>query len=242
MLYFGSDEGALYALAPGIGRAAATGPRRPAVHRAVFWNDQTHARWFHGDMQVRDFFAAAGYQLLHAADLAPFLRDRVADRSPSVVVFASDVLPEDVAPHAAAPNAPALLFRQYLDAGGKAVWLGAPPLLFDFDEAGNLTGSQKVRVTRLLGVDHSTLHQDEYGCHVTVEGLRWGLRDNWISTMGVDPAAVTTVLAVEEDGKAAAWVKSYGGPEGTGFVRLWGREEPCSDLLAIEQVAEHGLE
>jgi hypothetical protein len=65
--------------------------------------------------------------------------------------------------------------------------------------------------------------QDEYGSRLTADGALWGLRSSWISTMSVEPHDVTTVLAIEEDGKAAAWVKSYGGPEGTGFVRLWGR-------------------
>jgi outer membrane protein assembly factor BamB len=240
VLYFGCDDGALYALAA---RPPVAGPGRAAAAKAVFWNDKAAGRWFQGDVQVRDFFAAAGYQVLGAEGLVPFLRDRVRDRAPSVVVFASDVLPDAVAPHEeAAASAPAPLFRQYLEAGGKVVWLGAPPLLWDFDAAGKLVGSNKARVTRLLGVDHSAIHQDEYGSRLTADGARWGLRSSWISTMGVEPRDVTTVLALEEDGKAAAWVKSYGGPEGTGFVRLWGREDPCPDLLSVEDAAEHGLE
>ncbi len=239
VLYFGADDGSLYALGT---RPPAAAPRAARVRRAVFWNDKAAGRWFRGDTEARDFFAGAGYQVLNAAELAPFLRERIADRAPNVVVFASDVLPEEVAPHQEAPDGPAPLLRQYLEAGGKAVWLGAPPLLWDFDAAGQLAGSQKIRVTHLLGVDHSTLHQDMYGSRLTPDGVRWGLRSPWLSTMGVEPQAVTTVLAIEESGKAAAWVKSYGGPEGTGFVRLWGREEPCLDLLSVELVAEHGLD
>jgi len=47
-------------------------------------------------------------------------------REPSVVVFAMDHLPAAVAPTAV----DTVLFRRYLDAGGKAVWTGIPPLVW----------------------------------------------------------------------------------------------------------------
>jgi hypothetical protein len=92
-----------------------------------------------------------------------------------------------------------------------------------------------------LNVEHANIHSDESGTRVTDAGARWGLRSQWMATLTVEPREVTTVLALDEEGKAAAWVKSFGGPEGTGFIRLWGREEPCPDLVSVEAVAEHGL-
>jgi outer membrane protein assembly factor BamB len=229
-VYFGSDDGSLYAL----GERKAAGP----VRRAVFWNEKATYKWFQGDVQARDFFAAAGYEVLGTADLAGFLRDRAAHHVRSVVVFASDVFPDTVAPRGG--DAP--LLRQYLDAGGKVVWLGAPPLLWDFDPAtGKRDPSTKARTTRLLGVEHANIRGAESGTRLTAAAARWGLRTRWLASLSVDPRDVTTVLALDEEGKAAAWVKSFGGPEGTGFVRLWGREEACSDLVSIEVVAEHGL-
>ena len=38
-----------------------------------------------------------------------------------------------------------------------------------------------------------------------------------------DLRAQVEVLAADRHGHAATWVKSFGGPPGTGFVRLWGR-------------------
>jgi hypothetical protein len=50
---------------------------------------------------------------------------------------------------------------------------------------------------------------------------------------GIAPSGVTEVLAEDEWGLAAAWVKSYGGPAGTGFVRL-GEPDPVTVYLAAE--------
>jgi hypothetical protein len=238
VLYFGSDDGSVYALA-GHGKAVGNAAHA-AAKRAVYWDEKAVGKWFKGDLQVRDFFTAAGYQLLGTATLADFLRERAADRAPSVVVFASDSLPKTVTP----TNAEAPLFRQYLESGGKVVWLGAYPLLYDLDpQTGVPTGGDPERTTRLLGVTISKgVFKDEYGAHVTAEGARWGLHGWWVANRGVPTGEVTTVLALDDNGKAAAWVKSYGGPEGRGFVKLWGRQEPVKDLISVEAAAEYGLE
>jgi hypothetical protein len=57
----------------------------------------------------------------------------------------------------------------------------------------------------------------------------------------VDTAAVTEVLGLDERGLAAAWVKRYGGPEGTGFVRINGSGAnggPVPNYAEIRAVAE----
>jgi hypothetical protein len=41
-----------------------------------------------------------------------------------------------------------------------------------------------------------------------------------LSNWSAEPSGVTTVLAEDEQGLAAAWVRRYGGPEGTGFIRI----------------------
>jgi hypothetical protein len=111
LLYVGNDDGGIYAL-----RGDSVGLRR-----AVFW-DSAYARANRvaSHAEIRGYLADRGYQVLDAAALARFLADRLGDRAPSVVVFAMDHLPATVAPIAA----DTVLFRRYLDAGGKAVWLG----------------------------------------------------------------------------------------------------------------------
>ena len=48
------------------------------------------------------------------------------------------------------------------------------------------------------------------------------------------------VLAADRHGHATVWVKRFGGPPGTGFVRLWGRPR-MPDPALVRAVAEHGL-
>ena len=56
--------------------------------------------------------------------------------------------------------------------------------------------------------------------NVTYLSKRWGLSQGWVGAFPADAEAVSTVLAIDEYGLAQAWVKLYGGPEGSGFVRL----------------------
>jgi hypothetical protein len=52
---------------------------------------------------------------------------------------------------------------------------------------------------------------------------------------------VSKVLAKDENGNAAAWVKNFGGPEGTGLVQLWVNRSIQQDYSAMKNAAEYGL-
>jgi hypothetical protein len=81
-----------------------------------------------------------------------------------------------------------------------------------------------------------------YQSTVTAEGTKWGLiRDWWIGGFAVKANQVTTVLARDETGRALAWMKNYGGTEGTGLVQLWYKRDGQDDLLAVKAMAEYGL-
>jgi outer membrane protein assembly factor BamB len=232
MLYVGNDDGAVYAVRGG------TTPLR----RAVFWDSAyAKANRIASHVEIRGYLADRGYEVLDAARLARFLGDRVTDRAPSVVVFAMDHLPAAVASVAA----DTVLFRRYLDAGGKAVWLGTPPLVWPKDVGtGDVEYIQVDRpaASRLLGVDHAASNFDTYGCEATDVGRQWGLSGWWDASWAVDTAAVSEVLGLDERGLAAAWVKRYGGPEGTGFVRISGAGAnggPVPNYAEIQAVAEY---
>ena len=158
------------------------------------------------------------------------------------MVFALDHLPATVAPIAA----DTVLFRRYLSSGGKVVWLGVPPLVWPKDpRTGDADYARIDRGAgaRLLGVDFTRSNFDAYGNRVTREGRRWGLSGWWESNWSVDPREVTTVLAQDDNGLAGAWVKSYGGPPGTGFVRIygggWNGGSPTPTYAGIQSVAEY---
>lgn len=220
-IYFGSDDGRLYALR---GELAAT---PSAAWRAVYWDPRMALSFFEDGKALRDALVAESYRHVGRVGIMDFLAARIADREPSVVVFALDNVPESLL--AESDGQPALL-RRYLDAGGKVVWLGLTPFVLTFDaESGEQLGADLPdlgRVERLLGV---RIDQDAEGVsrvEATPAGRAWGLpADWWIDDAGVNlPQDGLEALALDGHGHAAAWVRRFGGPPGTGFVRLWYRK------------------
>lgn len=229
MVYFGSDDGNVYALHGG--------GRYP--HRAVFWDDAFRQYTQNSSHQmVGAYFDEHGYRVLNTEALAAFLADRIFDDAPSVIVFAMDYLPPAVSSQASDTT----LFRRYLDAGGKVVWLGLPPLLFTRDaETGAVTAMSREAGAGLLDVEYAGMNFDTYGAMATPAGLDWGAPAWWKSAYAIDPPEDVVVLGIDENGRAAAWVKSYGGPVGTGFVMLSTARLPVSALAGIQALAEYGI-
>jgi hypothetical protein len=54
---------------------------------------------------------------------------------------------------------------------------------------------------------------------------------------------VSETLALDDNGLAGAWVKNYGGPPGTGFVRVYGGGwmggGPSANFANVQAVAEY---
>lgn len=230
-LYFGSDDGGVYAI-----NAARGAP----LHRAVFFDSTVMRGAMTSSEPLRAYLARRGYTQLDTAALARFLGDRLRDGAPSVVVFAMDVLPASVAREAA----DTVLFRRYLNAGGKIVWTGVPPLLWPLPDSGGRTlkGVQRSATQRLLGVRHERGNFDLIGVsRITRDGTRLGLPGWWLDNWGAAPEDVTNVLAFDEWGNAAAWRKHFGGGEGSGFLRLFAGDgspgRPFS-LLAVQTAAD----
>lgn len=228
MLFVGSDDGGVYAFREG-----------PPVRRAVFRDSAlARAAWYRGHDELADHLVAAGYRELDSDGLVAFLEARSDDGAPSVVVFAMDVLPA-----VAAEGGPSSLLRRYLEAGGKVVWVGVPPLLWRRDPAtgspGDLTAIDRDATEGLLGVPHDRGNFDAYGARPTAAGRRWGLTGWWMTRWAATPVPGLVPLALNELGLAAAWVRSYGGPPGTGFVRVWGDVGPMPDPEVAHVIAEY---
>jgi hypothetical protein len=202
----------------------------------VYWKDVGEKRWFEGNVAAKDHFAAEGYTVLDETGLSKFLSE-LPEAPRSVVVAAGDTLPAETV-SAAKPEE--TLLRKYLAAGGRLVWLGLPLDAIERDpKTGQAIRFDPSRTTRLLEVDHSIGRADWMGARATPEGRRWGVPEWYLGGFAVPRADVTTVLGTDEFGRASAWVKSFGGPPGSGFVRLWGRKEPIGDLSWVQRVAEH---
>lgn len=240
-VYIGSDDGYLYAL---TGATTRTEPRA-AAKRAVFWEASQGFNWFRtkADEQMRDYFVREGYEQLDAQSLARFMQEQLTRETSSVVVFAAFRVPQTVLGDSTA----SALLRQYLNAGGKIVFLGAPPLAYKRDpQTDQVVALDFTIPERILGVRYqgqSALGVNGwYRSSVTREGMQWGLlREWWVGGFAVNEEQVTTVLGRDEQGNASAWVKNYGGREGTGLVQLWHKREGAEDLVAIKAVAEYGL-
>ena len=226
-VYVGNEDGAIYAF-----QAA----RGPALLRAVYW-DSAAAPTHGGPLRerVRAYFASRGYAQLSDSALVRFMDARIADRAPSTIVVALEELPANVVRSAT----DTVLLRRSLNAGGTVVWFGAPPGIFPPD-AKSLKDLDRGAPLRMLGIGFARSNFDPAGIvEVTKDGATLGLPDAWVNTnWGADPGTVTTAFAYDDTRQAAAYRKSYGGPPGTGFIRLpWGdgsRERPI--LLGVAQV------
>jgi outer membrane protein assembly factor BamB len=244
MLIIGCDDGVLYGLRPG--RSVSPGDKRK--HRAVYWAPRLDQKIINRVANIHDpkelyrFFRDSGYEALDGPGLERFLKKYIRDKqaSSSVIVLASVVFPYSI--YQAQANAPCLL-RQYLDAGGTIVSVGYPPFMFTLKEDTNQPIVPVKDLMAALGIDEHFFYRafsyyDAYMSYPTESGKRLGLPQWWCSGYGVDPGKVTTVLGVNEHGQATAWIKSYGKPEGTGLIRLWGNDQLPKDMNFIKKVAE----
>jgi outer membrane protein assembly factor BamB len=237
-IYVGSDDGRLYALA---GDLTAPAHRH---WRAVYWDPYAGYSSMDAAKQLRDTLVAESYRHVGRNGIVDFLTARVADREPSVVVFGQDYVPKTIVTDGE-EGQPSLL-RRYLDAGGKVVWIGHTPFAVVFDpttdemtQGGSPWGADAKRV---LGFQMDSDFEGVSRVEATPAGRAWGLPAGWwVDDTGLTgPQPGVEILAADRHGHASAWVKSFGGPPGTGFVRLWARER-MPDPAMVRAVAEYGL-
>jgi len=225
-VYFGADDGVVYAL----------DGTSPSSARVVFWDSEYTADAALGHEQLRSFFELRGYRVVDVEELATFLSARVADGASSAVVFAIPRVPTAVA----SQPADTVLLRRYLDAGGKVVWSGIPPMSLVRNEAGQVTAFERERTEQLIDVDISESNFDFYGTQPTELGREWGLTRGWLSTYAIGTDGID-VLGIDEHGRAGAWVRGYGGAPGTGFVGVGLFDVTLDGLEVLHTLAEYGL-
>jgi outer membrane protein assembly factor BamB len=229
-IYIGSDDGGVYAIHEA----------NEAIPKLAVYYDSTRARlpWVAGGRLAFEYFRGLGYQALDADSLARFMTARVQDGAPSVVVFATDVLPTTVVPVAE----DTVLLRRYLNAGGKVVWTGEPIASLVRDSTGRPTAMDMKRTERLIGVTMATQEYDHNAAHPTATGRRWGI-DRWFrGDYPITPSSEVLPLALDELGKTSAWVRVYRADRpGSGFVQLWGLGSTIDRLPFVRAAAEYGL-
>lgn len=228
LVVVGDDHGRIHAL-----RTGDATPRLAVFHDTALAELASRP----GGDRLADDLEEAGYARLDAAGLAGFLADRIDDGAPSVVVFAQDHAPATVAPGGTGAG----LLRRYLEGGGKVVWLGLPPRVLVRDSTGRPTALDAGRAEAVAGVDFTGSIGSDHAARPTAAGRTWGLDRVRLAAMVPPAAPGATVLARDEIGQPAAFVRPFGGREGTGFVFLWGRGYRTDMLGEVRAVAEHGV-
>ena len=191
---------------------------------AAWWDGNYPTNWADdaASIAVRDAFQAAGYEILDSAQLKTFMDARIADGASSVVVFCRDIPPDTVVE----TNTASCTLRQYLDAGGRVVLYGDIPFWNQGNTGGGTTNWGQSGATGIFGFSAAPNAGGaawDAGNTVTITdaGIEWGLTETWTSQRPALATDVDIVLAADNAGNAAAWVKFFmPGDTSGGFVRL----------------------
>jgi outer membrane protein assembly factor BamB len=230
VLYVGTEAGSVLAIRQVM----------PVVPKLAVYYDSVLASYSlveHGRLAF-EFFRDLGYEPLNAASLAPFLAARIKDDVPSAVIFAIDVLPRTVVPVVA----DTVLFRRYLNAGGKVVWIGPPPGFESRDSTYQLIEPRADDMETLIGIPRAFGDYGTDAAYPRAEGRAWGI-DRWMPgkfIMHVGP--LMHAFAADDSGATTVWVRPFRADRvGSGFVQLWGVGGDIQRLPMIRAAAEYGL-
>lgn len=240
-VYCASDGGTLFALAV----APNTVMRADEPRRIVYADGAAPAgafAWFQNgvDAALLAQLRAAGYEQLDAGQLAQFMSEQRPLSPRSVVVFADNRIPQVLAD----PRDGVAPVRAYLNAGGKIALVGPNPLAYVVDPAsGALTGIDFSIPASVFDVRYPELHTigGYYVSAPTAAGRAMGLRNSSVGFPAVEPDQALTPLAIDEYGKASAWIKGYGGAVGSGLLQLTLPRQELPDIAELRAVIEYGI-
>jgi outer membrane protein assembly factor BamB len=241
IVYCGSDSGILFALDVAPRQASSVSEPRRIVYAAGGQGPEAFAWFLNGvDAAIAAQLASRGYERMDTAHLVEFIRGYGAGSPRAVVVMADNrIAPELVAEVDGRP-----LIRRFLDAGGKVALLGPNPLSYVTDPAsGALTGLDHGVPLKVFGVAYEPQHDvgGYYASIPTPQGQRMGLRDAFVGFPALAPDRDTTAIAIDEFGKASAWLRGYGGAPGMGLLQLPLPRSDVQDLSQAQAVIEFGV-
>jgi hypothetical protein len=214
--------------------AAARGAEAVEWTRAAYYDARYPQAWSGSGESMRDALQAAGYEVLSADELKSWMDARIADGKYSVVVFCRDIPPDTVTETRDAN----CTLRKYLDAGGKIVVYADIPFWNQGHADGSTTNWQSAGATDILGIGPVAVWNTNNTVTITAAGEMWGLTQTWSSVRPHAASDVDIVLAMDNSGNAAAWVKHYvEGDWFRGFVRLRdvGGQPPVEDVIRVAE-------
>ncbi len=232
----GCDNGFFYAIENG-----------ELPQKAVYQPSETKGNFsvFNKDAKITRHLIDKGFaQISSPSGLQEFIQNRIDDSKPSVVVFAHTYIPN----HLMGENPATGLIRQYLDTGGKIVWLDGPPNQFLFNEEGTFEKRDLSIPSRLLDMEFSkSIDNATYRSEATREGLNWGM-PLWIKSgyLSGIPQEGLIPFCKDEYGRIGAWMKTFNDRLGSGFIAITAQPPNTpirnKDLELIHSFAVHGLE
>lgn len=233
-LFFGSDNGYFYALTDGE-------TSFKAVYEPV--GITGNAKFLVVDSKITPYLHDKGFEALDTAEkLERFITDRSADGKPSVVVFALPIIPRSVMGEAPETG----LMRQYLNNGGKVVWMGDVPNFYEPD-AQDQYKRDPAPGARLLDVEYLITNESgNYISSSTPQGRNMGLPSRLKTTGSIVAPKGIIPLAHDEFGRVNCWMKKFNPRLGSGFIscRSWSWNVPIQedDLELIYNLASYGLD
>lgn len=234
ILYFGSDNGFFYALEDG--EAAQLTVYHPS-------RIEGNAKYLVVDEKISPYLREKGFEVLdEESRLQEFIKARIRDQKPSVIVFAFPVIPEDIIGRDPEKG----MMREYLTSGGKVVWMGDVPNYYRQVEEGVFIRDATAG-SRLLGVEYlQPSESGNYYFKTTQVGLNWGF-PSWLKTTGSVVSDIGIIpFGYDEFGRVNSWMKKFHPRAGSGFIscRTWSWNVPIKkeDLEFIYQLAIHELE
>ena len=232
-LYFGCDNGYFYAMDDG-----------QKVYKAVYepLHPEGNLKYYVADKKLTPYLVDKGFQQIDSTGLYQFISARIADGKPSVIVFSLFIIPNNIIGKDPSKG----MIRQYLNKGGKIVWLGDIPNYYAPDDSGNIKLDTR-KGEQLLGVHFKQADDSgNFFSSTAQEGRNMGL-PTWFTTTAapVNPEDVVP-LAFDEYGRVSAWIKKFNSKPGSGWVscRSWSWNLPMQndDLKIIYQLATYGLD
>ena len=206
-----------------------------ASDMAYFWDDRYPVSHVLYGESISEYLGDSDFTWLNADQLQIWLNYHLSKNSSA---GSSLVMTMGEAPDTVADLSGSSLLRQYLDAGGRIVWLGDVPFYYQGHADRSKTAWERNGASTILGVNFLYWEFNASASMVTSEGSRWGLSLNDTSTCQrvVLPSDVSVVFS-ESAGYAASWLKNYNSAfPNSGFVRYSYQDFNGTDTSRINEV------
>ncbi|QEC67739.1 PQQ-binding-like beta-propeller repeat protein [Panacibacter ginsenosidivorans] len=211
-MYFGADNGLFYCLENTV-------INKNSLNRYVYWDKKNASIFLRNgvDILVKDFFYRKGYIVIDEKKLSSLVTENKNDGSGKVIVFVSSKLPASFL-----RTDTINILHSFIESGGIVVDIGNNSLVCDIDSSNNLNGFNYRRCKSLIGVNYPANDLRSFGgffsATATAAGKSMGIKDHWTAISPIDKNDATTVLGIDEKGRASAWIKNIGKGK---FVQMW---------------------